>query len=147
MTKANGREEYGVTTLCRKRAEIVSEIGEKEIALQNLVLQLGHLDAALRIMRPEIALPALPDRHLIRRSTKRGDVSRPVIQALHEARGPLTVKELARAMLIAHGKPAQRVSEEAKESVRSLLRQLRKRGDVRPMGLDGPSQTWELVRE
>lgn len=32
MTKANGREKNGVTTLCRKRDEIVSKIGEKDRA-------------------------------------------------------------------------------------------------------------------
>lgn len=148
MTKANGREDNGVASLCRKRAELVSAIGEKEAELQTLVLQLNHIDAALNIMRPEIATPGLPPSHVRpRRPTKRGAVSRPILAALHEARQPLTVKDMARAYLIAQGKPAQRVSEDARESVRRIIRLMQRQGVVRAVGMDGPAQIWELVRE
>ncbi len=148
MTKANGKEENGVTSLCRKRAELVTAIGEKEAELQSLLLQLNHIDAALNIMRPEIATPALPPNHVRpRRPTKRGAVSRPMLASLHQATHPLTVKDMARAVLIAEGKPAQRISESARESVRRIIRIMHTQGIVRAVGHDGPAQTWELVRD
>ncbi len=147
MTKANGKEELGVGTLCRKREEIIAQIGVHEIALDSLLIQLGHLDAALRILRPEISLAALPERKEPRPVRhRRGENSRPVVHALRTAKGPLTVKEIARAMLIAQGKPAQRVHEGAREIVRQVLRDLKRTGAVRACGLDGPAQTWALVR-
>lgn len=148
MTKANGKEDFGVTSLCRKREEIVSLIGAKEIELNTLVIQLGHIDASLKILRPEIALTGLPERPDPRPvRSKRGENSRPVLHALHTAQGALTVKDIARAMLIAQGRPAQRISSGSREVVRQVLRDLKRRGVVRPLGLDGPAQTWVLVRE
>ncbi len=148
MTKANGKEDFGVTSLCRKREEIMAQIGEAELTLNSLIIQLGHLDATLRMLRPEIALAALPERLEPRPLRhKRGEHSRPILHALHVAQGPLTVKEIARAMLIAQGKPAQRISSTAREIVRSALRGLKAKRVVRPVGSDGPAQTWELVRD
>ena len=148
MTKASGKEDFGVTSLCRKREQIIGQIGEHEIALQSLMIQLGHVDATLRILRPEIALTALPERKEARPVRhKRGENSRPVLHALHTAPGPLTVKDIARAMLIAQGKPAQRISSDAREIVRSVLRDLKRRGTARAVGSEGPAQTWELVRD
>lgn len=142
------KEDYGVASLKRKREEIVSEISETEVKLQALILQLAHMDAALRIIRPEIALPKLPPRPTVNRvTTRRGEISRPILAALHQAEGPLTVKELARAMLIARGRPAIRISEDACETVRAVLRPMIKRGEVKAAGMEGKSQTWRLARE
>jgi len=148
MTQANGKEESGVASLLRKRFEIVSQIGEREIELQNLVLSLAYIDAALRILKPEIALTAMPERPvIIREASKRGEVSRPIIAAMHKATGPLTVKEITRAVMIAMGKPALRIREDDRQRIRRSLATLKRRGAVRSVGMEGPAQTWELVRD
>jgi hypothetical protein len=148
MTQANGKEESGTASLIRKRFQIVSQIGEREIELQNLVLQLGHIDAALRILKPEIALTALPEKPaIIRNPRRRGEVSRPILATLHAATGPLTVKDIARAVLLARGKPALRIREDDRKGVRRILCYLQKQGAVRAVGMVGPAQTWELVRD
>lgn len=126
----------------------MAQIGEKEIEVQSLVIQLGHIDAALKIMRPEIALTALPERLEPRPMRhKRGENSRPILHVLHSAKEPLTVKQIARGMLIAQGKPAQRISETAREITRQVLRDLKRKRVARQVGSDGPAAMWELVRD
>jgi hypothetical protein len=148
MVKPNGKEDFAVSALHRKRDAIVAEIGELEIATQNLIIQLGHIDAALKIMRPETTIaPTVFHRVAAHPRSKRGENMRPILVALHQASGPLMVRDIARAMLIAQGKPAQRVSQDARAVVRLVLRDLKKKGVVPPVGLDGPAQTWELVRD
>lgn len=148
MTQANGKEESGCASLLRKRFEIVSQIGEREIELQNLVLSLAHIDAALRILKPEISLTAMPEKPaIIRNPRRRGEVSRPILATLHAATGPLTVKEITRAVMIALGKPALRIREDDRKGVRRILNYLKRQGAVRSVGMEGPAQTWELVRD
>jgi hypothetical protein len=148
MTKANGKEENGVASLQRVRASLVSQIGEKEAELQILVQQLAHLDATLNLMRPGIELEELPERPaILGPRVKRGEHTRPVLTALHQAKGPMTIREIARAVLLAQGKPALRISGDACNNVRGALRKLKPKGAVRVVGTDGQTQTWELVRE
>ena len=64
------REGHTVTAnaLVAKRADILFEIGELEKRIEQLRTELVHLDAVLRMFRPDFAAEALPVRH--RRPTK-----------------------------------------------------------------------------
>lgn len=136
------QEQYAVAGLRRKRDQIVSEIADAEAKLQLLTMSLGHVEATLRLLAPDILLEALPKRPMKPRA-KKGENSRPILAALHHATKPMPTKELARALLQAHGKPALRVHREAYEAARNVLRDLRKRGAVRMVG----KAEWELVRD
>ena len=141
-------EQYAIAGLRRKRDAIVTEIGDPEVKLQLLTMNLGHVEATLRMLQPDILLEALPTTPILKRA-KRGENSRPVLAALHAANGrPVSTKECARAILHAHGKPALRVHKEAYEAARASLRDLRRRRQERALGPgDGSGQTWKLVRD
>lgn len=109
----------------------------------SLTAKLVHLDATLTMLEPDIVLEGLPEKP--RQRVKRGANTRPVLVALHQAQKPMHVKDLARALLIAQGKPGLRVTHDAMEATRQALRWLKRRGQVRACGLDGAAQTWELV--
>jgi hypothetical protein len=136
---------YAIAGLRKKRDAILTEISDAEAKVQALILQVGHIDAVLRMLQPDILLEVMPKK-LRHRRAKRGDHTRPVLDALREAKAPMTVRQCAQAILVAHGKPAQRVHMEAYEAARGVLRVLRKRGVVRPHGMDGAAQTWEMAR-
>lgn len=55
-------------SLVKKRAEILFEIGELEKRIERLQTELVHLDAVLRMFRPDFKAENLPVRH--RRPTK-----------------------------------------------------------------------------
>jgi len=136
--------DYAVAGLRRKREEITREITDAEARVQVLFLQLAHIDSALRILQPDILLEAMPKRAR-RKRAKRGDVTRPILDALRHAEGPLTVRECGRAILVAQGKPAVRVHAETYEAARLALRTLKRKGAVRTVGKDGDSSLWELT--
>lgn len=148
MSKVNGEEVFGVQSLLRTRESIIQQISDAENLMQSLVLQLTHVEATLKILRPEIAMTPVRKRPpLTRPHVRRGTHIRPIMAALHEATRPVTVWDLARAYLIAQGKPGIRVSKDAREIVRQVMRKLLRKGIVRVHGHDGPAQTWELVRD
>ena len=138
-------EQYAVAGLRRKRDALILEIAEAETKVQLIMMNLGHEDAALRLLQPDILLEALPAKPMKKRAP-RGFNARPVMAALHQASGPLSTRDVARALLQAHGKPALRVHREAYEAARNVLRDLKKRGAVRALGNE-TDRTWELVRD
>jgi hypothetical protein len=83
--------------LVAKRAEILFEIGELEKQADRLRAELVHLDAVLRMFRPDFKAEGLPVRH--RRPTKspyfaHGEMTRRIFDAMR-ARGTVTSLEVA----------------------------------------------------
>ncbi len=73
MTKANGEEAFGVQSILRMRESIIQQISDAENLMQSLVLQLTHVEATLKILRPEIALTPVRKRPpLTRPHVRRG---------------------------------------------------------------------------
>lgn len=72
--------------LAAKRAEILFEIAELEKQADRLRAELVHLDAVLRMLRPDFKAEGLPVRH--RRPTKspyfaHGEMTRRIFDAAH----------------------------------------------------------------
>ena len=87
--------------LVAKRAEILFEIAELEKQADRLRAELVHLDAVLRMFRPEFKAEGLPVRH--RRPTKspyfaHGEMTRRIFDAMRE-RGTVTSLEIAIAAM------------------------------------------------
>jgi hypothetical protein len=59
----------------------------------------------------------------------------------------MSTKALARALLLAHGKPALRIHREAYDAARTVMRQLRSQGKARKVSAPGEEEMWDLVRE
>jgi hypothetical protein len=68
MTEKHEGHTVTANALVAKRADILFEIGELERRVDQLRTELVHLDAVLRMFRPDFAAEALPVRH--RRPTK-----------------------------------------------------------------------------
>ena len=88
--------------LVEKRAEIPGRIAHTRAILRQLIIDLDHVDAAIRIFDPGYdvegirqKLPTAAHRAL------RGDLTRATLDALRGAPGPTTTKELARHVIMA----------------------------------------------
>ena len=68
MTEKHEGHTVTANALVAKRADILFEIGDLEKRIEHLRTELVHLDAVLRMFRPDFAAEALPIRH--RRPTK-----------------------------------------------------------------------------
>jgi hypothetical protein len=89
--------EVTMNALVGKRADILFEIGEAEKRIDTLRAELVHLDAVLRMFRPDFKAEGLPVRH--RRPTKspyfaHGELTKRIFDALRE-HGTVTSFEIA----------------------------------------------------
>jgi hypothetical protein len=104
MSENNESLTITVNALVRKRADIVFEIERGERRLEELRAELIHLDAVLRMLRPDLSTDALPGRKRKRVASPyfgRGELTKRIYDALREARGkPVNGADIAvRAML------------------------------------------------
>jgi len=89
--------EITMNALVAKRAEILFEIGEAEKRIAQLQTELVHLDAVLRMFRPDFQAEGLPVRH--RRPTKspyftHGELTQRIFDAMRVS-GTVTSFEVA----------------------------------------------------
>jgi hypothetical protein len=89
--------EIAMNALVAKRAEILFEVGEAEKRIERLQTELAHIDAVLRMFRPNFKAEGLPVRH--RRPTKspyfrHGELTQRIFDALRE-RGEIASADVA----------------------------------------------------
>jgi hypothetical protein len=141
--------DYMVTGLAKKRAELAGEIERTHETLRQLVRDLEHVDATLRIVAPDMEVEAIrpkafrpPDDW-----SKRGQMSRLVLSILRTAKEPLTTREIAAQMLLERAMDAEdvRMLRTMTKRVASALREQRERG--RTVSTDGPGtyQLWTIA--
>ena len=63
MTDNSETNMVAANALIRKRADVLFEISEAEKRVERLRTELIHIDAVLRMLRPDVQLEALPVRH------------------------------------------------------------------------------------
>lgn len=142
--------DYMVTGLVKRRAEIAGEIKDIQAQLGQCVRDLETLDATLKIVAPELDIPAIapkmfkPPEHW----SKRGEMSRVILDILRVARTSLTSRDIAAQMIVQRGMVStpKLVNLMSKRCATSL-RGMRERGMVRNSG--SPSAfwlEWEIVR-
>jgi hypothetical protein len=90
--------------LIEKRAEIAGQISHTRAVLRQLIIDLDHIDAAIRIFDPSYdvegirqKIPSAAHRAI------RGDMTRATLDALRAAPGPMTTIELARHVMAERG--------------------------------------------
>lgn len=139
-----------VTGLVKKRAELAGELQATHERLRELVNQLEHLDATLRIVAPDMEVEAIrpkafrpPDDW-----SKRGQMSRLVLSILRTAKEPLTTREIAAQMLLERALDTSdtRMLRTMTKRVATALRDQRDKGRV--VSEDGPGtyQLWAVAR-
>lgn len=135
--------------LTRKRAEVAGQIEHCQLRIRQLVSELDHLDATIRIFNPSIDIAAIhpkpvPPRH----AAFKGEVTRVVLDTLREARGPVTSRDIAKVLMTERGlDPEDReLSVIMVKRVCACLRVQRQKGLIRNVAAEGGLQGWEVVR-
>lgn len=142
--------DYMVTGLAKKRAELAGEIEATHNRLRQLVNDLEHLDATLRLVAPDMVVEAIRPKTFRPPEdwSKRGQMSRLVLSILRTAREPLTTREIAAQMLLERAMDTddQRMLRTMTRRVAAALREQRDKG--RAASEDGPGtyQLWAIVR-
>lgn len=96
--------DLAIQGLIRKRAELAGEIEAAHAQLAGLLSSIQHIDAAIRVFRPDIDLGDLPERIAPAPFTAfRGEIQRFLLDELRKANGPRTTFELADAIMDRRG--------------------------------------------
>lgn len=94
------QDELMIFGLLRRRADMAGEIDALREQLGVLLSGLDHVDATIRIFKPDIDLDDLPARPIPPPSAAfRGEVQRFLLHTLRHAPEPMTTHELAKAIM------------------------------------------------
>jgi hypothetical protein len=96
MSENRGHTLSGLIT---KRAEIAGEITHIRAKLRQLIIDLGHVDAAIRIFDPDFDIDGIKPKQPmpLYNVSFRGEFVRIILDMMREAQGPVTTKEIATA--------------------------------------------------
>ncbi len=137
--------------LTKRRAEMILDIEQGEKRVAELKAQLLHLDATLRIFRPDFAEAGLPVRH--RRRTKspyfeHGELTERIYDALRGSESVATSDIGAKAMRDKGLDPdhdrATRTDFVRRMTLR--MREMAVKGEVEHIGGRGPASRWRLKK-
>lgn len=137
--------------LVKKRAEILFEIGELEKRIERLQTELVHLDAVLRMFRPDFKAESLPVRH--RRPTKspyfrHGELTKRIYDALR-VKGTIASLDVAVAAMHEKGLDPESDPVTRTDFVRRVTLQLNdlcRKGKVEKVG-KGRTMRWRLASD
>jgi len=96
--------DYMITGLAKARAAIATDIAETQARLGKLAKDLAHIDATLRIVAPDFQVESAgPIFRPPSDWSKRGEMSRVMLDILRTARNPMTAREIAAQMIVERG--------------------------------------------
>jgi len=96
-------QSHVVTGLIAKRAELSGRIENMQNELKQLVTELDHIEASIRIFDPDVDFEAITPRRVpTAHHAMRGEVSRVVLETLRAGR-PMTTTALTDAVMRARG--------------------------------------------
>ncbi len=101
-------ETHIISALVEKRARLLGEIENRRFQIMRLEIELGHLDATIRMFKPGYDVAAiLPKRSFGKNpaGVPKGAGGRYALSVLRETNRPLTAGEIAERVLIRLGKP------------------------------------------
>ena len=140
-------EPHVVTALIRKRAEIAGQLEAAQNHARQLVIDLDHVDATLRLYVPDIDLEEikpkpLPPRH----AAFRGEVSRLILEALRASPEGMTAQALAQHFMAERGMNTadKATARLIGKRIGSSLRTMRHRGLVASGDGPGKRLAWQI---
>ena len=150
MTENRGHTLSGLIT---KRAEIAGEITHTRAKLRQLIIDLGHVDAAIRIFDPEFDVEGIKPKQPppLYNVSFRGEFVRIILDMMREAQGPVTTKEITLHVMRGRGLNMADAALVAlfQRRVRGLLYHYRGRGMIRGVQGSEPGRRrfnwWELT--
>ncbi len=141
---------YLLDGLKAKRAELTGEIARCQARLQQIAIDLEHIDGALRVIAPDFVAESVLPKIFTPPSTwsKRGEMSRAVLGILRVARNPMSTREIAAQLVVQRGLAADTaVMNIMTRRVAGCLKDKRERGVVRSIEQTGLWLQWEIVRD
>lgn len=135
--------------LTRKRAEIAGRIEQSQSALRDLVEELEHVDATIRIFNPDINVGAIrPKSAPLCYPAFHGELTQLVFRMLREAGEPVTCRDILLRLMKQRGlDPSdKKLWKVMVLRVRACLRMHREKGRIRSVQLVGSPLGWEAVR-
>jgi hypothetical protein len=101
-----------VQGLIRKRAEMAGQVTALQAQLGALIAAMSHIDASIRVFKPEIELDDLPERLAPAPFTGfRGEIQRFLLDELRTANHPLSTFDLAERVMVKRGlDPTDRIT-------------------------------------
>jgi hypothetical protein len=140
-----------IAGLVEKRAEIGGRIAQARATLRQLIIDLDHVDAAIRLFDPNYDVVGIkPKSYPAGHVTYRGELVKIVLDLLREAPGPMTTREVGVHIMVERGLNTadDMIVKTYTRRAGALLRHYRERGSVRsikdPRG--GQFDLWEVAR-
>jgi len=135
--------------LVDKRRELAGQIEHAQRQLNELICDLDHVDATIRIFDPDADVTLhKPKIYPVKHGAFKGEMRRFVMAALRQASRPITSLDINRGVMQGRGLPANddRTTILIRKRVGACLWKLMKRGVVRQVPMAGEYKGWELVR-
>jgi hypothetical protein len=144
---------HALSGLVGKRAEIAGQITQTRATLRQLIADLDHVDAAIRIFDPEFNIEGIRPKApaALFPVSFRGEFVRVILDMMREAKGPVTTKEIA--MHVMRGRDLNTADPALlalfMRRTRGLLYHYRERGMIRGIQANEPGRRrfnwWELA--
>lgn len=140
--------EHVLSGLMKKRAEIAGRIEHNQRLLNELVIDLDHLDHTIRLIDPDADLAVKPKQYPPAHAAFKNEMSRFVMAALRKATQPVTSLEVAREVVTARGLDTndRRTVSLIRKRVGACLWNLKQKGVARDIPMAGEYKGWEAVR-
>lgn len=136
-----------VDALKRLHAELGGKIKDNERDAERLALAMEHVEAVIKMLRPDFNLRAISARRRYKRNApyKRGTGTRHIMDVLRAATAPMSSSEIAEAVLRKNGmkEPDSGAIRNARGSVHSTLQRYKVKGTVEVVGEGSPTR-WRL---
>lgn len=134
--------------LLRKRQEIADKLEITQSQVRQLILDIDALDSTIRLFHPDVEIGLVRIKPVPRRhAALRHESSRIIFGVLREAPGPMTTREIVRAVMEARGMNTadHAMVQTMVLRMASTLRKLKNRGKLVADKHDGKNQRWGLV--
>lgn len=140
-------EPHVVTALIKKRSDLAAEIEQLQNKLKQTVIQLDHVEATLRIFKPDIDLgEVMPRRVPTAHHAFRGEMSRIILETLRQTERPLTSIQLTEAVMKERGLDVDDkvLRRTITKRVCACLRHWRNKGALKSTSGAGDLNLWEV---
>ena len=143
-------DEHTIFGLMRKRAELAGQLEHHHGIVRQLMIDLDHLDATLRMFDPGIKLDDIkPKATPARYAASQGEMARIVLTILKDAREPMTSEQLTRRVMAERGMNPddRRLFRIVRNRIGSCLRHHRTKGVLQSEQGPGQYMVWGLKRD
>lgn len=138
-----------ISALVDKRARLDGEIQMRRYQISRLEMELAHIDAVIRMFKPDYDISKIATKRSIQRSkagTARGSGTREALTILREAGEPLACRDIAERIL------AKRKEKPDTDTINRLANNIhgsfsRRRDEVLQVDITAQPATWRITHQ